>query len=274
MIRNALFLLLFLFGFNFCEHFAHKQTDGFSVRRIQFHTVANRVEMADLDPRLTQQTFHYLDCGNQCYVFLSEDGQHILKLFKYANPPVPQFFTRIPLLSKIKPFRPHRHDKALWKRQRDFRGYSLAYTFFKEEAGLLAMHLKPSNIKATIRITDKLNIAHTLDLSTVPFIMQKRAEPIYLALQTLPPEEKKAAARNLVQLLKKRIGLNLCDDDAHFYSNFGFLGTSAIQTDPGHFTLGENSPTELQKLLIPLIAWCEAHDKTLIPVIENEAASR
>ena len=273
MIRRALLLILFLVGFNFFEHFAHKKTDGFSMQRIRFPHDSTKSYSTQIDPQILKQPFHYLDCGNQCFAFVSEDGQYVLKFFKYANPPVPHFLTQIPLINKLKALRPHRYEKALWKQRRDFEGYQLAYDHFREETALLAVHFHLSQTPLCAELTDKLHITHKLDLKTTPFILQKKASPIYKQLQLWGPEEKKEGIISLVQLLKKRIALNLKDDDVHFYSNFGFVGKAAVQIDPGHFTSGsyQNPELELKTLLQPLIRWCQKNDPTLIPVIEHEA---
>lgn len=275
MIRKIIALILFLIGFNFFEHFAHQKTDGFSLLRIQFHGDQKKERSSPIDPQILQQTFHYLDCGNQCFAFLSEDGKTILKFFKYANPPIPHFLTTIPLLNKLKSLRPHRYEKTLWKQKRDFQGYQLAFDHFQQESGLIATHFHPTEEPMTITLIDKLHIQHRLDLGSVPFILQKRANPIYKELRLWSPEEKKQGIISLIQLLKKRIHFNLKDDDVHFYSNFGFIGNTAIQIDPGHFTQGTYSDPHLEliTLLQPLIQWCQKHDPTLIAVIDDEAFS-
>ncbi len=267
MIRRVGLFILFVALFNLIESFAHKKTDGFSPQRIQFGTELTRGDALSI-PQL-HQPFHYLDCGNQCYAFASEDGKYVLKFFKYASSPIPRFLTRIPILNRFKPFRPHRFEKQLWKRQRDFNGYNLAYNSFQKESGLIALHLDPVHHQfPTITLTDKLNCVHHLDLNQTPFILQQKAVPIYKQLRTWIQAGKiplaKEGIANLIHLLKKRIALNLQDDDVHFYSNFGFLGTEAIQLDPGHFTQGPNPDHELDHITQELTRWCKKHAPELL----------
>jgi hypothetical protein len=269
MVKRIALFILFLIAFNFLENFAHKKTDGFSVRRIQFAQ-----PLADGDP-ITRpelnQTFHYLDCGNQCYAFISEDKKYVLKFFKYANSPVPRALTKIPLLNHFKPFRPHRFERMRWKQQRDFKGYELAYNSFREEAGLIAVHLSPEGHNfPTITITDKLGCRLTLDLNHTPFILQQMTTPVYTQLRAWIAAGQVDLARqgiaNIQNLLKKRIKLNLKDDDVHFYSNFGFVGTTAIQVDPGHFTKGttEDPDLEMKKITAELVKWCTKNAPELL----------
>lgn len=280
MVKRILYLLIFLVIFNIVEHFAHKKTDGFSLRRIQFETRQTspyqHVMSAQAQEAL-RQPFHYLDCGNQCYAFVSDDGHYVLKLFKYARPPIPRFLTHIPLLCRFKPFRPHRYEKILWKQERDLQSYKLAWDTFRNETGLLAIHLDHNQEGyPTITLFDKIQCKHTLDLNSAPFILQRRAEPIYKQLLKWVAEGKVDEARlgikSLHMLLRKRIAMDLQDDDVHFYSNFGFIGNEAIQIDPGHYTQGisPDPEQEMKAASQELIAWCEKHAPMLIAKERHE----
>ena len=282
-IHKAIAFVLFLVGFNFCEHFCHQKTDGFSLHRIRFSRASDASSHSPLDPAISsllKQPFHYLDCGNQCFVFISDDGRYVLKFFKYAQPTVPRFLTTIPLLNRFKPFRPHRFEKVMEKQQRDLQGYQLAFSRFKEETGLVAVHLHPSEPRyPTVTLTDKLHIIHQIDLNTAPFILQRKASPVYSQLKKWVAagdiQQAKQGIQSLILLLQKRIHKELQDDDVHFYSNFGFMGSTAIQIDPGHFTLGSSAhpEAELQTLLQPLIRWCEKYAPSLLPLQAYETSS-
>jgi hypothetical protein len=275
MVKRLAYLALFLIAFNFLEHFAHKKTDGFSLQRIQFAAPLLQGNSEQL-PELNQP-FHYLDCGNQCYAFVSEDSRYVLKFFKYAKPSVPRFFTTLPVLNHFKPFRPHRFEKQLWKRERDFHGYQLAYNSFREETGLIAVHLDPIHHNyPTITLIDKLHCAHALDLNCTPFILQRKAIPIYKQLRAWVASgqtgEAKLGIASLINLLKKRMANNLQDDDVHFYSNFGFIGNQAIQLDPGHFIQGTvpNPELEMKTITSELTVWCGKHAPSLLFEVEHE----
>lgn len=284
VVQKIGYCALFLLIFNFFEHFSHQKTDGFSIHRIQFSAPtaapSHPPSEAPLFASILNQSFHYLDCGNQCFVFLSDDGEYVLKFFKYARSPVPHALTKIPLLNRFKPFRPHRFKKVVQKRQRDFQGYQLAYDRFKQETGLITLSLKPSHrYYPVVSLIDKLHIPHLLDLNTVPFVLQKKTVPIYFQIEQWIDHEEferaKDGIKSLIDLLKKRIDQQLMDDDVHFYSNFGFIGDTAIQVDPGHFTAGSSTHPEIEikALAHELISWCEKNAPQLIPVIENETCS-
>lgn len=282
-VRTSAACALFFVGFNFFEHFCHQKTDGFSLHRIRFSNTSDTLSCSPLDPSISsilKQSFHYLDCGNQCFAFVSDDEQYVLKFFKYAQPTVPRFLTTIPLLNHFKPFRPHRFEKVMQKQQRDLQGYELAFNHFKEETGLVAVHLHPSESSyPVITLSDKLHIAHQIDLNTTPFILQRKACPIYSQLKKWVAagdvQQAKQGIQSLILLLQKRMHKQLQDDDVHFYSNFGFMGSTAIQIDPGHFTLGPSAhpEAELQTLLQPLIRWCEKNAPSLLPLHPDETPS-
>jgi len=244
-------LLLFLASFNTLEHFAHKQTDGFTLQRVQFES-KNPGGAVAVIPELNQP-YHYLGCGNQCYAFLSDDGKYVLKLFKYASSPVSPALTKIPVLNTFKPFRPHRYQKMLWKRQRDIESYRLAFDRFREESGLIAAHLDPEANYPAITLYDKLRCKHTLNFSDCPFVLQHKAVPADQQFRAWreSPERLKIALEGLSNLFKKRIERGILDDDVNYHANIGFIGAKPIQIDPGNFKLGtvENPDEEISRLL-------------------------
>ncbi len=282
MVKKLVFFIVFLIGFNTAEHFCHKQTDGFSISRIQFKRDKKIDSSIPQAPVLAilNQPFHFLDSGNQCFAFLSQDGQYVLKFFKYVDHAAPVWTTKVPLLNRLKPFRLKRQKKIGWKRKRDFHGYQLAYHHLKQETGLLWIHLLPSKkIYPEIQLFDKLNISHPLDLNKTPFILQRRATPIYAQFsQWIKAGEfgkVKQGISNLISLCALKLSKNIHDDDVHFYSNFGFIAETPIQLDPGHFIINpsENSREELQDLTIELKEWFSKHYPPLVAYVETCALS-
>jgi hypothetical protein len=271
MIKKLLYLFLFLLVFNTLEHICHKITKGFTLARIQFDAPAATPDTISPSTYATlNQPFHYFGCGNQCFVFISADGQNILKFFKYASHTPPAWITKIPLLNRFKPLRPHRLQKTVWKRERDFRGYQIAYDKFREESGLLCLHLQPTTGYPTITLYDKLGIRHTLNLNATPFVLQKKATSVYAQFLTWlkSGEIKKirSAIPQLVSLCEKRISLQLVDDDVNFYANTGFVGEAPILIDPGHFTLSPSPlpQEELTTALVQLEEWFQQHYPPLV----------
>lgn len=271
LFKRLFYLAVFLAAFNTIEHICHNVTEGFTLGRIQFAEKGLEKEVVDEKTYASlDQTYHYFAKGNQCFVFLSEDGKSILKFFKYARHTPPAWTADVPLLNRFKPLRKERIAKTAWKRERDFRGYSLAFDHFQEESGLVHLHLKPTKGFPTITIYDKLGIRHTLDLGAVPFVLQKRATPVFNQfkawLEGGEVDKMKKAIPQIVALYQKRLELQLDDDDVNFYSNTGIVGDTPILIDPGHFILSERPlpPSELSLAMAPLIEWLKIHDPALV----------
>lgn len=273
-LKRGIYLSLFLIAFNTLEHFCHQQTRGFSLQRIQFHQENRRPSLPNANTlALLQQTYRFYNHGNQCFAFISEDGNYILKFFKYADSSLPEWTSKIPLLNHFKPFRPKRIEKAAWKRTRDFQGYQIAFDHFREETGLVDLHLFPTqNTYPTITLYDKLGIIHSLDLNNAPFILQKRALPIYEQFSSWIQKNEigklQQGISDLISLCAKRISKNIFDDDVHFYSNFGFVDEKPIQIDPGHFKLSPTSSTELPSLVTELKEWFSQHYPPMVTYVE------
>jgi len=280
-LRRGINLTLFCIVFNTLEHFCHRKTDGFSLARIQFSDEEPQSDPPDpAIRRLLNQSYRYFGRGNQSYVFVSEDGQYVLKFFKYVHHAAPLWTAKTPLLNKFKPFSLKKIKKIAWKRNRDFKGYKLAFDQFREETGLLSIHLHPSdNEYPTITIHDKFNIAHTLDLNNTPFVLQKRAVPAYTQFSRWVEKGEIEKARqgidSLFKLCRQRLAKHLEDDDTNFYSNCGFVGESPILIDPGHFVLNPSlsAEPELQEVTLQLKTWFAKNHPPLVPYVEACALS-
>jgi hypothetical protein len=277
-IKRGIKLSLFLIAFNTLEHLCHQKTKGFFLQRIQFRDekpVASAPDVTTLS--VLNQPFHYLNHGNQCFAFVSEDGRHILKFFKYVHHTSPLWTSKIPLLNRFKPFRQTRIDKVVWKRSRDFQGYQIAFDHFRSETGLLDIHLHPTKVYPTITLYDPLNIVHSLDLNNTPFILQKRATPIYEQFSSWIEKGEidnlKQGVTDLVTLCSNRISKHIFDDDVNFYSNFGFFEGKPIQIDPGHFVLNSTHTSELPSLLVELKDWFVKNYPPMVSHVEACANS-
>src|SRR3989344_1362434 len=139
MVKRIFSLLLLFLGAHLVEKFCHKETDGFTILRIQGCPSSSP---SPETYQILHQKFFYFICGNQCYTFLSEDGKYILKLFKYAEN-VPLWTAKVPILNRFKAFRPSKVRYRSWKKERDTEAYTIAYEEWREETALVATHLAP-----------------------------------------------------------------------------------------------------------------------------------
>jgi hypothetical protein len=217
------------------ERLCHHCTDGFAVSKITsnqpFQTQSE--EMSPEVAKIFSQKFSYLTKGGQCYVFASEDGKYVLKFFKHQHLRAPAFYSYLPFLHE----RLHKKRRAL---EKVFASCRIADEEFKEETGLVYLHLDKSHGDETLTIVDKLHIEHTLELNAFEFVLQKRATLLHPYIDTLmrngDTEGSKRALAEVLQLTVKRTKKGIVDTDANLGTNFGFVGDKAIQIDIGRLS--------------------------------------
>lgn len=207
--------------------FCLEKTDGFKVTNIhsnlkeQSRWQTEKKATEPLSP-IFSQTFFYLGSGGQAYAFVSEDGKYVVKFFKQHH------------------WGPLAKEKKKKKLFRDFSSYKLAFEELEEETGLVFIHLnKTDHLQSQLKIVDKLNIAHTIDLDKVEFIVQKWATPSYEHLDKLAQEKDlgraKQAIDSIVSVILSRSQKGIYDEDAKIHRNFGFIENRAIVFDVGRF---------------------------------------
>ncbi len=275
LLKVFLFVAL-LFG---TERFCHWATDGFAMVNVyappgdnaRWHTEESP------DPSLLEQTYYYFNSGSQSYVFLSEDGKTILKLFKFQHMRTPPWLNFLPSVGKL-------GEKRAKKRailEQTFDSYALAYEKLRKETGLHYIHLaKTSHLGAKLIIVDKIGKHHTLDLDEVEFVLQKRGELVYSAINSWMEngENKRAekGLRALLQLAAKRCHLGLFDKDPDFETNFGFIGDAPFQIDFGRLSLASEEKAhevyapEMIRITRTFERWIENHHPTLLTPFKEE----
>ncbi len=286
-VKRWLAILLSLICFYYLMLFCDAQTDGFSVARIHsdlsFHPEWEPAETQSkeiLDP-IVGQTFHYLACGGQCFAFISEDRRYVIKFFKHKLRHPLSTFLKMHLPYPWEQKRLKKLNKALFKLNRDFTSYKIAYEDLREETGLIFLHLnKGGNLNRSITIIDKLGISHTIALNDVEFVVQQRAELVYSYFNRLVKHDDlasiKAAMQSLFSLIVSREQKGIFDEDARLYRNFGFIDERPIFIDVGRFRrdLRYQDPILYKKDLEDIIGhfrdWLEETHPTLVPTLDTE----
>jgi hypothetical protein len=233
MLTRLSFLLLFILSFYGVAKFCKLQTGSFTISRItsslSFHPEWETPLEADLD--ILCQPYTYLAKGAQAFVFASQDGKYVIKFFRHHHMSAPFWIKALP----FEQARRHVAKKEA-KLQKDFASYKLAYDRFREETGLIFLHLnKTDHLKLKLDLVDKLGIHHPIDLDQYEFLVQRRADLLYPALEALSEEQAKIALTNLVMLLKTRMEKGIFDKDPDLNTNFGLIGTTPIQIDFGRY---------------------------------------
>lgn len=208
LLKISAFFLLFVLT----DHFTEKATWGFTTARL--HTTHDLGFSNRGDPTsYLHQKFYLFAQGGQSYTFVSQDGTTVLKLFKDMPRPW------LALASY--------QQKKLGKLRRTLKGYALAFDRLQKLTGLIALHLKttPSS-PLPVTLVDRLNISHTVDLSSIYFILQHRAQPLSSHPFSLSQVQK---------LIEERCAAHLADHDPRLHLNLGWKDQELIFIDPGRF---------------------------------------
>ena len=257
--------------------FCHYQTAGFKMSKI-----ANNLEQAppqavpivDMGPIL-KQPFTYLGRGFQAFVFESQDKQYVLKLFTNTYQRRLFWLSLCPFPLQWKTNKNREYSEKLLK---GFHSYQLAFDEFKEESGLIYVHLNPTSYLQKITIIDKLGIAHEIDANQMGFLIQKKATLVYPYLSELlaKGEEQRAkeAIHALLDFFVERAKRGIGDTDPLIRTNFGFIGERPIQIDVGPLykdpLLKESYRTDIPRIAQSLKHWLEQHSPELAHYLNRE----
>lgn len=171
------------------------------------------------------QPYSYLGQGRQAFAFISQDGKWVVKFFnqRYHQMPFYGVFSRKERLKRQ-------------KRERFYvESYHLAMEHLAKETGMLYVHFGPSSDPLPILdLKDRKGRSYRIDLNSVPFVLQKKGEPFYSAIETLPLKE---GIVQFVDLIANRIAMGIADSDHNVESNFAICEGKVIQIDPGRYHL-------------------------------------
>ncbi len=266
------------------------QSTGFNVDKVSSKLAYNqeweipapsREERDQLIHEIFPQTYYYLGSGGQCYAFISEDRQYVLKFFKMQNLSSAGGMRSFPfnLMDRLRSR--SRHDNQLLF-ERVFASYLDAYSSLKAETGLLYVHLnKTTDLKAKVALIGVDGKKHLIDLDATEFVVQRRAEKIFDRLSALKGyehgEEAKQLIRSFFQLIASRAQKGFTDPKLSIRNNFGFVGTQAVQFDCG--TLARDSsmkyPYNFRKEILFVAErfdeWAQSNMPEMSMLIQQEA---
>ncbi len=206
-------------------------TDDFRLANITYPLPIEHYDNANPIPELFHQPYHYLGKGAQTYVFLSEDGQYVLKFFKFKHIK-PSIFD-----SEKKMQRKKR------KLERLFAGYRLANQY--QIPGLAYIHLNTgTQSEPVVTVYDKIGIPRKISLDQVVFIVQKAGktfeQELYAALKKQDVDHAKELIARIFDLYYAEYKQGIYDRDHRVMDNMGFTAGDAFHIDVGMLT---ESPT-------------------------------
>lgn len=262
--------------------FCYRATDGFTIAKItpsrpwdaRWETRPLALsETSELDEALGQ-SYRYFGCGGQCYAFFSEDGRYVIKFLKQHSFKIPWWHSCIPIPYLFDRYKAKKRLTRKNKIEKDFASYKVAFEQLQDLTGVVYVHLNPTGkTLPSVKIIDKLEIEHTLDLNQFDFIVQKRAELLYPKLLEGVASGQLEGARTLIDqivaLIDTRCAQGYEDWDQNLQTNCGFLNGKVIKIDVGRFIANEamKEPKRCQeervRIMTPLYDWLEPRSQEL-----------
>ena len=275
LFRRLFLLFLFIVSFASCFHLI---TGGFQLRKVRFSlpingewkTILTEEKKGEIDAILRQK-FFYLGKGRQSFVFTSEDGNYVLKLFRY-HLVKPKFFLH---LLRFVPFwdeyRRYRIASKRMQLENWMKSYKIAYDYLQKETGILFVHLtKTKDFPENIKIYDPLGREYLLDINEYGFLLQKKTELFHDVIKRLVKEKKKEALTILLSHYLDTIfsrhfkGVN--NKDPSWLRNFGSIGYKEVyEIDVGRYTF---APSSQDREVLSL--YLHRYIKTLLSLFEME----
>lgn len=205
----------------------------------------SQTENIVLDKALNQ-SYRYLGKGCQSYAFLSEDGNYVIKFFKYQRYRLQPWLEYFPPLPAIVQYRQEKQDKK-WSKLNGFvKSWKVAFENLKEETGLIFVHLnKTDHLKKRLTIYDKLNFKHEVNLDQMEFCIQQRAEMLCDVLLEFKKQNDLKKAKllidDLLTLIISEYSRGLADNDHALMQNTGVVKGKPIHIDVGQFVITDEA---------------------------------
>jgi hypothetical protein len=267
----------------------YRITDGFTISNIQSDfshnprwdvSPLNPEEQKELDNVISQQ-FHYLGKGCQSYVFLSEDGHYVLKLFKYQRFRTQPWLDYLSFIPAVKEYKHIRAEKKLRKLQGFFDSWKIAFEQLRPETQLIYVHLnKSNNLNKTLTIFDKMGLEHQIALDDTEFLIQRKAIPLCSYIDELMQKgevtKAKALLSRLIMLILSEYMRGIADNDHALMQNTGVYNNYPIHIDVGQFVINDKArdpqvyKQELFSKTYHLRMWLKKHHPELVDDFENE----
>lgn len=241
----CLVFLLVVVGYAAFEGFRafKNRNDGFTVEktvsvvpndpRWEITTSKNSLILANA---VLNQPWYYLGYGFQCYAFISQDNQYVLKLLRHQRLCPPSVFDVLLFKSAKKTTVRQERVEGL------FQSLKIAIEDIPHETGILFVHLnKTAGHYRPIQLHNKCGDEFQISLDDREFVLQRKAELVKPVISSLMNEGKielaKARIDQIFTLLAETAKKGVKDLDRALIkkNNLGFLEDRAIYIDAGKF---------------------------------------
>jgi hypothetical protein len=200
-------------------------------------------EHQEIESALNQK-YSYLGKGCQSYVFLSEDGSHVVKFLKYQRFRPQEWLNWVSFLPYVDAYRLGKIEKKKNKLDNVFTSWKIAYEDLSAETGARYVHLNKSHqFSEPLVLIDKIGLRHEIDLNQTEFLLQRRAEMLCPTLDRLMAQGQTQEARqllsDLLDLLISEYHRGFADNDHALMQNTGVLDKKPVHIDVGQFVYNE-----------------------------------
>jgi hypothetical protein len=243
-------LLVAVYGRGYYYEFLN---DGFTVENISSDYAydssrdvrALSVKEAALTDMVLNQKFTYLGKGYQFYAFLSDDGDYVLKFFKYKRLRTPVWLQYFDFIPAVKQYRLENIQKKQKKLNGVFNSCKVAFDHLSDEAGLVCVHLnKTGTLNKSVIVVDKMEETHSIELDQTEFLLQKKAEMLGAYIDQLIGSgqivEAKQLLSQIVEVILSEYARGLSDNDHALLPNTGVIAGHPVHIDVGQFVLNED----------------------------------
>ncbi len=234
-----------------------------------------------LSHEVFSQPYYYLDGGQQCYAFVSEDQRYVLKFFKMHHLLPKTWLNHFPF-SLFESYRFNHVDKKIQFLEMTFNSFKLAYEQLKSETGLIYIHLnKTRHLKQQVPLIGRFGERYEIDLDSTEFVVQRKADHLFPHLLELMEkgEDQRAhqCIQSLLRVVASRCRSKFSDQGIGIRHNYGFINDQAVIIDCGQFVPDEslvyphNYQREILRVTGAIDHWAQSQCIELIPIIQQEA---
>jgi hypothetical protein len=234
---------------------------------------------------ITGQRFFYLKKGSQAYAFVSEDGLHVLKLFKYHHMQSADWILSIPVPRFITSYRDSLAQRRTYRINLTLQSYKIAAEKLLDECALVYAQILPTrSYTLPVTIVDAIGRTYTIDLASHGYAMQQCIRLVLPSFETWIKQndmtEAKKAIDSLIDLIAQRSIKGIQDSDPDLHKNAGLIGTKATFIDIGSFFLNPNinSPEEMRKdmkkIFLHFSEWLSERSPELADYLQQQLSSK
>lgn len=263
-------------------------THGFTIGNITFaHPYDSRWDVRPLFSKektqvdqVLAQKFYYLGKGCQSYVFLSADGNYVIKFFKYQRFRVQPWLETLSFIPVIDALRLSKAEKKQKKLEGVYSSWKIAFDELKPETGLLFVHLnKTDHLNKMLTLYDKMGFEHHVNLDHMEFLIQRKAKMLTAYIRELMEGDKVKIAQQLldriITLILSEYKRGFADNDHALMQNTGVLDGKPIHIDVGQFIKDDDAKNpqrykqELFNKMYKFRKWLSREYPELADYLEN-----